>query len=62
MTPLSAEYTPGSESGQRTAEESRMKSMESMEDERLPCVELLYSTPDILRGLMSELTEEDARW
>ena len=33
-----------------------------MEDERLPCLELLDSTPDILRGLMSELTEEDARW
>jgi hypothetical protein len=33
-----------------------------MEDEGLPCLELLDSTPDILRGLMSELTEEDARW
>lgn len=33
-----------------------------MEDEELPCLELLDSTPDILRGLMSELTEEDARW
>jgi len=33
-----------------------------MEDERLPCLELLASTPDILRGLMSELTEADARW
>ena len=31
-------------------------------DERLPCLELLDSTPDVLRGLMSELTEEDARW
>ena len=33
-----------------------------MEDEGLPCLELLESTPDILRGLMSELSEEDARW
>lgn len=33
-----------------------------MDDERLPCLELLDSTPVILRGLMSELTEEDARW
>src|SRR6186997_3556554 len=33
-----------------------------MEDEGLPCLELLDSTPDILRCLMSELTEEDARW
>jgi len=33
-----------------------------MEDEGLPCLELLDSTPDILRGLMSELTDEDARW
>jgi hypothetical protein len=32
------------------------------EDEGLPCLELLDSTPIILRGLMSELTEEDARW
>ena len=33
-----------------------------MEDQGLPCLELLDSTPHILRGLMSELTEEDARW
>ncbi len=33
-----------------------------MDDEGLPCLELLDSTPDILRGLMSELTDEDARW
>jgi len=33
-----------------------------VEDEGLPCLGLLDSTPDILRGLMSELTEEDARW
>lgn len=36
--------------------------MRAMEDEELPCLELLDSTPDILRGLMSELTKEDARW
>jgi hypothetical protein len=36
--------------------------MKAMEDEGLPCLELLASTPDILRGLMSELNEEDARW
>ena len=33
-----------------------------MDDEGLPCLELLDATPDILRGLMAELTEEDARW
>ena len=33
-----------------------------MEDEGLPCLELLDSTPDILRSLISELTDEDARW
>src|SRR5215813_15673756 len=33
-----------------------------MEDEGLTCLKLLDSAPDILRGLMSELTEEDARW
>src|SRR5260221_10650208 len=29
---------------------------------RLPCLDLLEATPEILRGLMTELTEEDARW
>ena len=33
-----------------------------MEDEGLPCLALLHSTPEVLRGLMSELTDEDARW
>ncbi len=33
-----------------------------MGDERLPCLKLLASTPEVLRGLMTELTEEDARW
>jgi hypothetical protein len=32
-----------------------------MADE-LPCLELLEATPAILRGLMSEISEEDARW
>jgi DinB superfamily len=32
-----------------------------MADE-LPCLELLAATPAILRGLMSEISEEDARW
>jgi hypothetical protein len=32
-----------------------------MNDE-LPCLDLLEATPTILRGLMSELSEEDARW
>ena len=32
-----------------------------MADE-LPCLELLEATPAILRGLMCELSEEDARW
>jgi hypothetical protein len=36
--------------------------MKVMEDEGLPCLGLLDSTPDILRGLMSGLTDEDARW
>ncbi len=33
-----------------------------MTDKRLPCIGLLEATPEILRGLMTELTEEDARW
>lgn len=33
-----------------------------MNGEGLPCLDLLESTPDILRGLMSEVTEEDVRW
>ena len=33
-----------------------------MERDGLPCLNLLEATPDILRGLMCELSEEDARW
>ena len=33
-----------------------------MTDSGLPCLDMLEATPGILRGLMSELTEEDARW
>jgi len=33
-----------------------------MAENGLPCLELLEATPGILRGLMAELTEEDARW
>src|ERR1051325_3563927 len=28
----------------------------------LPCVVLLEATPAVLRGLMSELTDDDSRW
>lgn len=34
----------------------------SMISDRLPCLDLLDATPAILRGLMSEISEEDARW
>src|SRR6201991_3657995 len=30
--------------------------------DQLPCLELLKATPVILRGLMSGISEEDARW
>ena len=33
-----------------------------MTDNGLPCLGLLEATPAILRGLMSELTDADARW
>ena len=33
-----------------------------MTDDGLPCLALLEATPGVLRGLMSELTDEDARW
>lgn len=33
-----------------------------MTENGLPCLGLLEATPEILRGLMTELTEEDARW
>jgi hypothetical protein len=33
-----------------------------MTDNKLPCLDLLEMTPEILRGLMVELTEEDRRW
>ena len=31
-------------------------------DESLPCLGILEATPDILRGLMTEISDEDARW
>ena len=31
-------------------------------NDNLPCLDLLEATPEILRGLMSEISEEDARW
>jgi hypothetical protein len=33
-----------------------------MLDNGLPCIELLEATPQILRGLMSDLSAEDVRW
>ena len=33
-----------------------------MTDNGLPCLDLLEATPAILRGLMSEVTDNDARW
>ena len=33
-----------------------------MERNSLPCLDFLEVTPDILRGLMCELSEEDSRW
>jgi hypothetical protein len=33
-----------------------------MTENGLPCIDLLEATPEIIRGLMTELTEEDARW
>ncbi len=33
-----------------------------MNEDTLPCIDLLEVTPDLLRDLMCELTEEDARW
>lgn len=33
-----------------------------MAENGLPCLDLLEATAGILRGLMTELTEEDARW
>ena len=35
---------------------------ESMTDNGLPCLDVLKATPGILRGLMSELTHDDACW
>jgi hypothetical protein len=31
-------------------------------NDKLPCLDLLEETPAILRGLMSEISDEDARW
>ena len=33
-----------------------------MAEKELPCLDLLAATPAILRGLMSEVSDEEARW
>src|SRR5512146_2465369 len=33
-----------------------------MAEKELPCLDLLEATPEILRGLMAGLSDEDARW
>ncbi len=33
-----------------------------MPDSDLPCLEMLEATPEILRGLLCEISDEDARW
>jgi len=33
-----------------------------MTENGLPCLQMLEATPEILRGLMTELSDEDARW
>src|SRR5215204_2881874 len=33
-----------------------------MTDNGLPCLDLLEATPEIVRGVMTELSDEDARW
>jgi DinB family protein len=33
-----------------------------MAEDELPCLDLLAATPGILRGLMCEVSDEDARW
>jgi hypothetical protein len=45
-----------------TATAARTSYDDGMTDNGLPCLELLEATPGILRGLMSELTDDDARW
>jgi hypothetical protein len=36
--------------------------MGTMDEERLPCIDQLEVTPGLLRDLMCEIDEEDARW
>ena len=33
-----------------------------MRENDLPCLDLLQATPEILRGLMREISDDDARW
>jgi hypothetical protein len=33
-----------------------------MAADQLPCLDLLEATPAILRGLMTDISDEDARW
>jgi hypothetical protein len=46
----------------RLASEPSVLTAEFVLENGLPCLDLLEATPGILRGLMTELTEEDARW
>ena len=36
--------------------------MSASKENGLPCIDLLEATPTVLRGLMTELTEQDVRW
>ena len=47
--------------GVASRDEVRQHRCGDMNDE-LPCLDLLEATPAILRGLMSEISDEDARW
>jgi enoyl-[acyl-carrier protein] reductase III len=49
------QYAPGGWRGEHCR-------MSAMVENGLPCLDLLDATPGILRSLMCELSEEDARW
>ena len=46
----------------RPGSQERRRIGSMTKSEELPCLDLLEATPAILRGLMTGLSEEDARW
>jgi hypothetical protein len=51
----------GRDDADRRDRNGRARRIVPMSD-KLPCLDLLEATPEILRGIMAEVSDEDARW